>query len=252
MKDSLIIIQARLSSTRLPGKVLRPFCGGKCLLDLQLKNLLNLDIPIVLATTTNGVDDRLAEWGKVNNVDVFRGEEENVLSRFVSCAEQYNAELLIRVCSDNPFLQTECIPSLLSSLNNGMDYASFSDRGMIPAIRKHWGLFPEGVRLATLDRAQELLLNHQNRSFYEEHVTNFIYGHSKEFNLDLIPAPSEVIDREDLRFTIDTMGDFKNMEIVIGESNKGGLPSLKHLIDFVDRHPRILAVMKKGIEGFTK
>jgi spore coat polysaccharide biosynthesis protein SpsF len=248
--NNLIIIQARLSSTRLPGKILKPLIGGKCLLDLQLETLKKLDIPYVLATSTNQADDLLEDWAIQNQVECFRGEEHNVLQRFIDCAEQYNAEQLIRVCSDNPFLQFGQVSLYFKVLSENVDYISFCNAKGIPAIKTHWGLFVEGVKLSALKRASELLQDNAHRGFYSEHVTNFIYGHPKEFRVVLEEAPEVISSRNDLRFTIDTPADFENMHSLLKLVDPN--TTLGELIKVVDAHPTIKSIMRQGIDQFKK
>ncbi|OEK05206.1 cytidylyltransferase domain-containing protein [Roseivirga misakiensis] len=246
----MIIVQARLSSARLPGKILKPFFNGKSILDLQFEALKALKLPFVLATTTNKADDLLVEWAQKNEVQFFRGSEHNVLQRFIDCAEQHDAEFLIRICSDNPFIQTTDITGFLQKLKAGVDYVSFSDYEGVPAIRKHWGLFVEGVSLKALKKADALL--EDDESFYREHVTNFIYGHADKFDVELIPAVAEIIHRNDLRFTIDTEQDFNNMQNLATLVSQKEASSIKGLVDIVDAHQHFLKEMKEGIAKFNK
>lgn len=253
MIDNLaIVIQARMSSTRMQGKVMQPIWEGHCLLDLQLKQLKKLDIPVILATTTNPADAELEHWARKNGISVFRGDEQNVLKRFIDCATSLNAEHLIRVCSDNPFLQTAQIQDFLDGLDNGNDYISLSDASGIPAIKKHWGLFVEGVRLSALKQANNMLETHPKKDFYREHVTNFIYGNPDEFGMSLPQAPEEIVHRNDLRFTIDTQDDFKNMQRLLLELEGDTSISLSDLVNLVDGLPEVKNVMRKGIQAFSK
>jgi len=249
--DNLIIIQARLSSSRLPGKVLKPLWRGMHLLDLQFQSLKKIDVPFVLATTTNRTDDALVKWANDNKIDTFRGKENNVLHRFVSCAREFDAKNIIRVCSDNPFLQFQEIPRYLREIQGGLDYISYANDAGYPAIRTHWGLFVEGVSLNALERAQDFLLKHPEHRFYTEHVTNFIYGRSDLFKIKLERAPKEVVSRRDLRFTIDTADDFKNMAELI-ELVGGTQKTLQDVINITNNYPHILGLMSKGIQSYTK
>ncbi|WP_305982462.1 cytidylyltransferase domain-containing protein [Roseivirga thermotolerans] len=247
---NLIIIQARTSSARLPGKVLQPIWKGKNLLDLQLEKFRRLGTPLVVATTVNPSDDAIVDWAKRNNVEAFRGDEQNVLKRFIDCARQYQAKNLIRVCSDNPFIQSDQVPYFLNSLAQGVDYISFCNHSGIPAIKTHWGLFVEGVRLGALERASEILETHAEEKFYSEHVTNFIYGNSEQFKIKLDQAPETVVSRSDLRFTIDTPDDFQNMHSLLQLA--GSEANLEQLIELVDANPNIKSVMRQGIDQFNK
>jgi len=250
MNNSVVITQARLSSTRLPGKVLKSFFKESSILDLQLKKLRSLGLPYLLATTKNALDDSLVEWAKNNKVPYFRGEEHDVLNRFISAAESIKAKNIIRVCSDNPFIQLDHIEAFLQYLDKGVDYVSFSDSIGIPAILKHWGLFVEAVSLNSLKAADRILDSSDN--FYREHVTNFIYSNPDKFRVKLLPANSKIRNRDDLRFTIDTQVDFNNMQRLSQLLNMDKFSSLEELIDLVDSEEEILREMRKGIEKFDK
>lgn len=250
--NNLIIIQARLSSTRLPGKVLQPIYAKQSILDIQLSHLVKLKMPLVLATTTNDSDQPLVEWAIKNRVDYFCGDELDVLQRFIDCAEKYNAEKLIRICSDNPFIQLNSIEQFIDELEGGADYVSYADKQGTPAIRKHWGLFTEGVKLSALQKCQTILEGKSDAAFYQEHVTNFIYGHPIDFSVSLLPAPEVVIARDDLRFTIDTQNDFDNMQQLLHLLQFNEQTNLNDLINVVNQKPEILAKMQLGIEQFDK
>ncbi|MBO3698371.1 hypothetical protein J4E76_07910 [Fabibacter sp. E12] len=250
---SLIIIQARMSSTRMAGKVLRPFYGNMSLLDIQLDKLRTLNIPIALATTLNSADDQLENWGENHALIVYRGSENHVLNRFIDCAEHLGAENLIRICSDNPFLQINEIGGFLEALKGETEYVSLCGADGMPAIRKHWGLFSEGVKLSALKKAKQMLKDDPAEDFYQEHVTNYLYENPEKFKVLLQTAPSSVSDRNDLRFTIDTPGDFKLMQRLykmIGEENSGF--SVNQLVSTSDANPDILKVMSEGISSFSK
>lgn len=250
--NNLIIIQARLSSTRLPGKVLQPICAEQSILDIQLNHLTKLKMPLVLATTINDSDQPLVEWALKNGVDYFCGDELNVLQRFIDCAKKYNGEKLIRICSDNPFIQLNSIGEFIDELDDGADYVSYADAEGTPAIRKHWGLFTEGVKLSALQKSQMILEEKSDAAFYQEHVTNFVYEHPGDFNVSLLPAPEVVIERGDLRFTIDTQNDFDNMKHLLHLLPLDEQTNLNDLIDTVNQKPEILAKMQLGIEQFDK
>jgi spore coat polysaccharide biosynthesis protein SpsF len=95
------IIQARMTSTRLPGKVLMPINGRPVIeyLFAQLKHVQKLDT-IVLATTTNKEDDPLVKYAKANGYNYYRGSEHDVLERYYNAAKQYNIHHILRVTAD--------------------------------------------------------------------------------------------------------------------------------------------------------
>lgn len=98
-----IIIQARLGSTRLPGKILKDFYGGKTLLETVIENLKKTGAKIIVATSVNPNNDKLETFLKERNITVFRGSEDDVLSRFIEAAEANGVDGIVRICSDNPF-----------------------------------------------------------------------------------------------------------------------------------------------------
>jgi len=245
VKNPLVIIQARLSSTRLPGKVLLPFSSGKTILDIQLDTIANA-LPAhtcVVATTTNSADDALVNHCRQRGVEVFRGSEHDVLDRFIRCAAKYEAMELVRVCSDNPFLSGEFLSEIANG--TGADYMSYKNADDVPAIKTHWGLFAEYVTTAALKRAAAAT----DEAFYHEHVTNYIYGNEKQFAISLLAAPTVVYRRNDLRFTIDTPADFETARAIYDAWDKQNLLSL---VELVDTNPVWLENMKFGIAQFTK
>lgn len=247
MVKPLIVIQARLSSTRLPGKVLKPFFNEKTILDIQIDTIRKV-LPthkMVVATTTNAVDDALVKHCEHHQVAVFRGSEHDVLQRFIDCADAFAAEAIIRICSDNPFLAGEELAALANVNFTACDYVSYQNHNGTPAIKTHWGLFAEYVSTAALKKAAQ----QTDDAFYHEHVTNYVYGNPNHFQIQLMEAPEAIYKRDDLRFTIDTHDDFKTCQLIFALWNKQGLPSL---IALVDKHPDWLKRMKLGIDQFSK
>lgn len=104
-----IVSQARMTSTRLPGKVLLK-AGDRSLLDWHIERLIQTELPVFLAVTTNPEDDILAEFARAHNLPpVWRGDEADVLSRYAGCAAHHNLDVIIRVTSDCPLIPPEII-----------------------------------------------------------------------------------------------------------------------------------------------
>ena len=109
-----IIIQARLGSTRLPGKILKEFYRGKTLLETVISNLRKAgNAKIIVATSTNPNNDKLETFLKERDIIVFRGSEDDVLSRFIGAAEANHVDGIVRICSDNPFLDWHGVAELI-------------------------------------------------------------------------------------------------------------------------------------------
>lgn len=245
-----IVIQARTGSSRLPNKILKNFYGEKTILDLLLENikLKFSDMPIILATSTNQNDSILEEIAEKYSIDFYRGSENNVLSRFIDVGNRFKLTHIVRICSDNPFLNMSSIKSLIDILNSSeIDYLSFSNHLGIPVIRTHIGLFVEIVSLEALIKADKF----QNETLYQEHVTNYIYSHPERFNVVLKPSPSEVYNRDDIRMTLDDIEDFENLSELykIAHKNKEDLP---FLVDLIDKNEELKIKMINNIKKYSK
>src|SRR4051812_14984560 len=126
MSDTAIIIQARTKSTRLPNKVLLPFFKNNGCLEILINRLKkNTDIPLFIATSINDSDDAIERLAYKLNIQYYRGDENNVLSRFIACAENFSIKNIIRVCSDNPFLDIQDLDELIKFNMQNNDYVSF-------------------------------------------------------------------------------------------------------------------------------
>jgi spore coat polysaccharide biosynthesis protein SpsF len=242
-----IIIQARTNSSRLPKKVVRPIDGSLTFLHLLLNRLKQLEpvAPAVLATSTQADDDIIEEIGTELNVPVFRGSETDVLSRFIEAAQQYKAEHIIRVCSDNPFLDLDKITELTQAYR-GEDYLSFAVNGT-PSILTHYGFFAEIVSLNALRKLQD-----SGDSKCIEHVTNCIYTQPERFSVRFIPL---AIEQTGIRCTLDTPADFENLKQIYVDWYKNAKPDeldYRSLINFVQNHPLLVKQMKQQIKANTK
>jgi spore coat polysaccharide biosynthesis protein SpsF len=227
-----IVIQARIQSTRMPGKVLRLFSDGKSTLDRIVNGFIDLDLPFYVATSNLKADDQIENWCQTRGVQCFRGDELNVLNRFLLVAEQANLDGIIRICADNPFLQHKYVNDLLKLAiqNPEYDYISFKDSRQTPSILTHWGLFGELIKVSTLKK-----IYFQNIEFrHKEHVTSFIYENPNQFLMCLLEAPEIIYNRTDLRFTLDDENDFYNIDEMIHLLN--GLEDLTALVNLVDKN----------------
>lgn len=243
-----IVIQARLASTRLPGKVLRPFQSGQCILDILLEGLSGLDLPIILATSTATSDDPLSEYCIRHQIQYFRGSEQDVLHRFLQAADILELTHAVRVCADNPFFLPDLILPLLTKLEATAtaDYISFQNADGVPAIRTHWGLLGELVSISALRKADKTIQD----PFYREHVTNYLYGHPETFELAWLPAPDAIFSRNDLRFTVDNLEDFDLAEELLPKLSADW--TLEDLIRIAAQEDRYLQTMRTNIEKYSK
>lgn len=246
----IIIVQARTGSTRLPGKVLKPFYRNESILAILLSKLTAVTgIDTVLATTFEPADDALEHQAREMGVNFFRGSENNVLERFIACAEYYHAETIVRVCADNPFLDIDFLKQILRRhLDCKPDYTSFALSEGTPAIRTHFGVFCEVVELKTLKKVASLT----KEDLYREHVTNYIYTHPEIFKCEFLTIP-EAIASMPVRLTLDTPEDWHILSELYQESVEQEKDfTTVDVLQRLKQHPDWIQVMKEQIEKFSK
>ncbi len=243
--DTAFIVQARLGSTRLPGKILLPFFDGKSIIELLIEKLRSIDknTDVILATSTNTINDTLVNKIK-DRVIIVRGSENDVLNRFIQAAKKNNINKIIRVCSDNPFLDIEGLKQLLQySERTSADYVGFRINNK-PSIQTHFGFWAEYVSLKALQKVDYLT----QEKLYHEHVTNYIYSHSDSFDIEWLDTPQFINGRDDIRLTIDTQEDFdiaKAIYKVLNEINPKF--TLEDIVKYLDNHTEYLQSMKQQI-----
>lgn len=246
------IVQARSGSTRMPNKILLPFFEGKSILDLLIEKLKTVeDTKVIIATTVNSNCDAIENMAKEHGVSCFRGPENDVLQRFIDAAEYYHVEKMIRVCSDNPFLELDSINKLVMFANNKgkeSDYVSYKINGT-PSIKTHFGFWTEYVTLDALKRVKQIT----NEQLYHEHVTNYIYAHPNQFKVEWIEGPNIINSHPGIRLTIDTQEDFRNAQAIYADLwHDNQYPTIADVVGYLDAHQDYYISMKHQIEKNSK
>lgn len=193
------IVQARMTSTRLPGKVLMPM-AGRPMLSWQLERMRQarrLD-RVVVATTTNATDDPIVAWCGQEACDVMRGPEADVLARYAAAAIAFGAATVVRLTSDCPLTDPALIDDAVERFaSSGCDYLS----NMLEPSYPH-GLAVEVFRASVLVDAQAEAADPQER----EHVTPFIYWRPQRYRLESMKTAPDLSAH---RWTVDTPEDFE-------------------------------------------
>lgn len=246
-----VVIQARMGSTRLPGKVLLPFYQDQSILSIIIDKFKNFDFPIILATSKSPQDDVLVELARRSGVAAYQGDEENVLSRFTEIAARFDLDYIVRVCADNPFISISLFEELLAAadgLNWEFDYLSHRVQNK-PVMLTHFGFFVEIVKASALAR----VAGFTNEKTYFEHVTNFVYTHPKLFVVKWLDVAVDFFVSDQLRLTIDTPGDFQLLADLYTKliARYGGV-EIEHINDFVAQDAGLLAKMSEHILANTK
>jgi spore coat polysaccharide biosynthesis protein SpsF len=193
---TVAIIQARMGSTRLPGKVLAELDGDTMLAQVvrRLRAARRID-EIVVATSTDDDDDAVAREASRLDTGMHRGSPFDVLGRFVGAARAYRADAIVRITADCPLLDPEVVDQVVGALTDEVDYASNTHDRCFPR-----GLDAEALHRDTLDRIARLGTSPAAR----EHVTAFVMEQPALFRIAQIDAET---DDSDLRWTVDTADD---------------------------------------------
>ncbi|WP_301869332.1 glycosyl transferase family 2 [Bacteroides caecimuris] len=249
----LLIVQARTGSSRLPKKMLLPIIDDKSVLDVILERLVEnfSHQNIIIATTTATGDDDIVEIATRHDINVFRGSEHDVLSRFINAADKYNAKKVIRICADNVFMDISQLDLLYraASLNDSFDYISFITDSGTPSIKTHFGFWAEAVTTEALKKVRDLTTD----AVFHEHVTNFIYSNPNIFRCCFIPIDRQIQDRPSLRLTLDTLDDYTLQKEIYSHFIENNIPlTPKNIIAYLDIHQGYYVKMQKNINQNTK
>nr|WP_092074318.1 glycosyltransferase family protein [Dendrosporobacter quercicolus]NSL49222.1 glycosyltransferase family protein [Dendrosporobacter quercicolus DSM 1736]SDM88319.1 spore coat polysaccharide biosynthesis protein SpsF [Dendrosporobacter quercicolus] len=202
----VIIVQARMTSTRLPGKVLKKVLG-KPLLEYQLERLSRVENAdgIVIATTTNHTDDPVVELCQRLQIPFWRGAEEDVLARYYEAANYFRADVVVRVTADCPVIDPAIVRKAIACYMENKqcyDYVRLENypRGLDTEV------FPASVLADCYHEA--------SAQPDREHVTPFIYRHPERYRVKKLYCKQ---DYSHHRWTVDTPEDFELIRRIIAE-----------------------------------
>lgn len=193
----LAIVQARMSSTRLPGKVLEPLAGQPLLVRLieRVRQSRLLD-QVVVATSTEASDDPIQQLCDEHDVACHRGPLDDVFARFLEVCRRFTPETVMRLTGDNPLVDPEVIDRVIEAhRDSGADYTSNSLERTFP-----YGLDVEAVQTTALVALGSYRLTRPER----EHVTLGIRNRPARFRLESVRSEE---DLSSLRFTVDYRED---------------------------------------------
>lgn len=240
-----IIIQARMGSSRLPGKILKKFYGEETLLETLLKNLHKVGAKVIVATSINENNDELEDFLKNKGELVYRGSENDVLDRFIKAAEKNGIDGIVRICSDNPFMDWHGVAMLIDKAKSSdADYIGFRVNDT-PSILTHFGFWGEYVTLNALKRVASTT---PEESSAHEHVTYHVYTNPDDYKCEWIQCPDFLQGRDDIRLTIDTPEDLINAQSVYADlKNINTDFTLQDVVEYLDDHQDIKDSMMSSI-----
>lgn len=252
IKDKKIVasIEARMTSSRLPGKVLKEM-DGKPVLEILIDRLKRSKYinEIVIATTSNDADDRIEELGKELNVAVFRGSEDDVLGRVVGAVETLKGDIIVEITGDCPLMDPEVMDSVIEEyIENYPEYDYVTNIGYVEnEVRE----IPIGmdIRVFTfkdLKYISEITDDPEDR----EHVSLYFFRTGKnKYKLFNIKTPDKWKRDYSVRLALDTKEDFQFIEKIYTELNKINKEfGLEDILNFLDENKELLKINSEVIQ----
>jgi spore coat polysaccharide biosynthesis protein SpsF (cytidylyltransferase family) len=237
---TVAVIQARMGSSRLPGKVLMTLLDQPVIQWVyeRASRIQGID-EVVVATTTAEADDPLTGWCEGHGVPVFRGSEYDVLDRYVQCASGYGADAVVRITADCPLLDPQISGRVVAAFFEARpcDYASNTR----PAT------FPDGLDTEMISRdALEVSGREAGEAFEREHVTAFVRRRADRFRLESVVCETDLSDH---RWTLDEPSDFAFLSAVAERLRRDKLSGSMHeVLGILAGEPELRA-LNSGIVG---
>jgi len=229
-----IIVQARMSSTRLPGKVMKKI-SGKPMLEHIVERLLQVKKAnkIIIATTVNKSDDKIVNLAQAMRVNYFRGNENDVLGRYYDAAKKFHLDVIVRITSDCPVIDPHLIETMLKDYLEGKKIDCFSN-----ALKR---TYPRGLDVEIFSFQVLAQTEKEAKTKYQrEHVTPYIYGHPEIFKV-----VQKKYDKNyaNYRLTVDTKEDLELIRKIYKELyNKKEIFLLNDILDLLKRKPGLVKI----------
>ena len=228
MTQIIVIVQARMGSTRLPGKVLKHVLGRPLLHYLfeRLRRITKAQ-NAVIATTKDPKDDPIVDFCNHEGISYFRGSEEDVLDRYLQAARFFSADVIVRVTSDCPLIDPELIDQVIEFfLNHQYDYVSNTQERKFPR-----GMDVEIFSFKSLEDAANQVTLQEER----EHVTLHLYRHPERYSIGKFPWDK---DDSQYRLTVDTPEDFELISKILAALYPNNPQfNLKDILHLLQQHP---------------
>lgn len=226
-------IEARMTSSRLPGKVLLSAQGKPMLARMveRLRMVPSLD-GIVVATTVNATDDPIEALAKELGIGCWRGSEDDVLARVLDAAQAFEADVIVELTGDCPLIDPAIVEQCVQAYKAaGVDYLS-------NILERTYPIGMDTQVFATKILAD--VASRTNDPTDHEHVSLYIYRHPELYSLKNVPAPAEMFDPE-LRLTLDTKQDYELIDTVFSAMlpAKGPGFSLGDVLTLLKAHPEL-------------
>ena len=227
------IIQARMGSSRLPGKVLMKSGNGMPILYHVINQLRHCSKVknLVIATTTNQEDDEIEKFADNNSVNVFRGSEKDVLDRYFQCAKKYSFSTIVRITSDCPLIDPQIVDKVIERFFSGnYDYATNTLIRTFPI-----GTDAEVFSFSALETAWKNAQLPSEREHVTPHLRN--KGNFKTINVE------NDTNISNLRLTVDRIEDFELINEILNNLSINPI-HLENILELFSRKPELIEINK--------
>lgn len=199
MNRTSIILQVRIASTRLPGKLLLPLCGRSILEHILLRLQCARKPSSIIVATTQDTVQAIRGIVEQYGVSLYIGSEEDVLRRFVEAAHVHDVDTIVRATGDNPLVSIYYLDRAVE-----LHHTENADLTLYPQLP--YGTGVEVIRCSVLDEVHGITED----PFEREHITQYLYRHESEYTI-VRENPEDELMRPDIRLTVDTEEDYRNM-----------------------------------------
>ncbi len=227
-----IITQARMTSTRLPGKIFKEI-NHKKLLQYHIDRLQQTGFDIAIATTINATDDCVYEFAEKQNIKVHRGSENNVLSRFHETATKFKFDIIVRVTSDCPLIDGDLIHSNIEKYLQFNNPNLYMSNGVDRTYARGFDMEIFGFQL--LNEAFQKATDEKDL----EHVTPYIWK-NRSGKVEFYSI-KQVVNNSRFRITVDTVEDFELIKVLIEDYHADRLP-YNEIEKILNQHPELVAM----------
>ena len=228
------IIQSRMSSRRLPGKIMK-VVDGKPILYHVINQISSSKIlkKIVIATSTNTDDDIIENHAKKLGISCFRGELNDVLDRHYQCAKKFSFDVIVRIPSDKPLIDPNVIDEVITEFtSNQCDYAS----NFVYPLQYNIGTEVEVFSFKALEK----VWNSAKKPSEREHIFPFFHNHKNMFQINFL---SNLNDVKHLRYSLDRKEDLKIIQEIFSRTKKR--PILKNdILELFSKNPKFFDINK--------
>ena len=231
----LAIIQARMGSTRLPGKVLMNI-GKKPILHWVIERVKRAKLidKVIVATSNKEKDGQIKKFCKKLDTECFRGSEEDVLARFYEASKAQKADIIVRITADCPFVDPLIIDKIIKiHLKNKNDYTANDTESSYPK-----GTDVEVFNFKSLEKAH----CKAKKTYQREHVTPYLYEHPKNFKVEILKAKG-ILKRPEFRLCVDKKEDLKVVSEIYNKLKKSRKKiNIFNIIKLLDSNPKLAEI----------